>query len=624
MKAIWKDPEYRLITSKEQLEALVPEFELAIKQETPICIDVETTGAFPKMAFSPIYGWLVGMSFSFNKREGYYIPINHTKLGKRLPNQIHIRDVAEILNPVLSSGGIYIAHNAKFDYKFLWRYGIYLFPRFWDTMIATQMAYNGLLFNFRLKDLIKRFCDLPDNKIQTFDDVSGGNVAEQSPEDILIYSVHDVIFPRFIYEGIKPHIDNHFKYLFYDEEMALLPIIAHSEMRGAKIDIEYFKKLAEPVKKHIDQIASFYKNNYNIEIGSQKQLGELLSEEFDEVPLVLSDKGNISTGKEVLQQYERMFDKSEDVHKLARRALKYRQYSVLLNTFINKFPLIADRHNGEYFVYTSYKQVIKSGRMSSSPNFQNLPANRKIDVRKGFVPRKGYVFVDSDYSGAELRLTGAASGEPKMLKAYEEDPINADLHTLTASGVFGIPADQVTPEQRKDAKIVNFSIIYGATEYSVSKTLNKPKEETLEIINSWYETYPYVKAWKDKEQELIDERGYSETFYGRRRYIGKDIHKGMHEYWKYNAAIRALINHIIQGTCADLLKRAIIDINREIFKNKYDAHLIFNVHDSITLEVYETHAEDVKQLVIDKMTTTERGILMPVDIGIKTSLSKAA
>lgn len=620
----WKTPEYILVLAEQDLQELSNEIKSNIEKDIPISIDVETTGCFPTSALDYYHGWLLGVSIACNKNKGYYIPLSHLKHNTKVNYQLNKNLVIDTLNSLLQNKGLYIGHNLKFDYKFLWNSGIKLYPRFWDTSVAIQLINGDTLKPRALKRIITDWVDIPPQIIKTFEDVAGVNAAEVPPEEMAIYAINDVIFTYYLYEALKPIIDESYFDLAYNKEFPLIPILGQIELMGVRLDVDYLKSLLHPLTKYKKQIETFIQNKYNINVGSSKQLGELLENQFSHVMLERSPKGNIVTNEEFLEKMKRTYPAKSEEHKLAKRVLTYRTVDKAINTYVYKYTNICEEQfiNGNKthsIIHTDYDQIKNSGRLgSSNPNLQNIPNTFIVDVRKGFIPRPGYVFVEADWSSAELRLVAIASKEPQMVQAYKQNPRDADLHTLTACNIFN--KKEVTPEERSIGKTLNFSILYGGTEFAISRVLRCSKEQAKDYIERFYLSYSGLDQWKKIEEQRISSRNYSETFYGRRRYLPAGVYKNMKDKWKYYGAIRELINHIIQGSCADLLKQALCDITHDFAINNIDAYICNTTHDSIIVET--TDPEKTISVLKKNMEIEIDGILMPIDVQVKYSFSK--
>jgi len=616
---IWKEPTYKLVDTKERLDLLCQLIQENISNDKPIAIDVETTGVTDKSGLDPYHGWLLGIGIALGIDEGYYIPIKHTKKGILRKEQLPLNLIVDKLNSVVSTGGVWLMHNSKFDYKFLWQAGIYLYPNFWDTMIAIKMLNGDTKQTAKLKDVIKQYVDIPYTKlIKTFKDASQENAAEQDPVQFGSYCIDDVIYTYYLYKGMKPQIDKQYRDLFYNAEALLTPILAQMEMRGIMIDVDFYEKAKIPLVKCRDKMTEIFETKYKTNVASPKQVGELLKKYAANNELMYTRTNLVQTDVEALQTIQRR-TKNKKLHKLAGHILFHRGINKALTTYIDKYPKVAHQHflddeKIEYILHTNFDQIKNSGRLSSSPNIQNITRdNNIISIRKGFVAREGYNFIEADWSGCELRMVAIASKDKKMLDAFINDPRHADLHTTTADAMNVI---------RHIGKTINFSIIYGATEYSISKTLNCSKERAKEYLNMFFRVYPGVLKWKQRVEKDIIKNGYTKTFYGRRRYLPYNIYPEMREKWKWEGAVRELTNHIIQGTSADLLKYSMVKITRKFAELNLDAHLITTTHDSVVVEAKEGLEEQVKDILLSCMNVTIDNVLLPVDIEVKKNFAK--
>ena len=621
----WQEPEYRIVTTEKQLAALCEKIKEANANRKPVAIDTESTGAISSSGLDPYHDWLLGMSFSFDTDCGYYIPIRHTRNGQIAKGQLDLSIVVGYLNSVVSSDGVYIGHNIKHDYRFLWKAGINLFPAFWDTMIAKQMINGNNFKSSKLKDVINEVVELPRKVAITFEEAAQGNAAEVDPVQFVTYAANDTVFTYYLYKELKPIIDSIYPKLFYEAEMPLIPILAHTEMKGIKIDEEYYKKIRVPLVKCRDKIAKSFLDTYAINVASTKQLGGMLKSRFADLKLeVKRDTGNIITDVGTLKKMRDVFENNTEIHKIAKHVLMYRKINKALNTYIDKYPAVCHEHyiDGEIekILHTNFRQILNTGRMSSSPNVQNITRDEAlISVRKGFIARRNYKIVEIDWSGMELRIGAIVTKDDRMVTTYIDHPFDADLHTVTGQGIFSKTI--LTTHERYIGKKINFTIFYGATKYRVSQELGCSLEKAEEYIDRFFETYPGILNWKKTVRDLISKNGYSETLYGRRRYLSPNMSAGMRESWKYDGAIRELTNHIIQGTSADILKLSKVKIAKELSRQKmYDTYFITSTHDSIVLESKEPEraaaiAKDIMEITID-------GILLPVDIEIKDNFSK--
>lgn len=607
----WKDPKYHLVQTEDELQSLC---KILDKSEI-ISIDVETTGAYPSSGLNPYLGWLLGISVCVNKKEGFYIPIGHKVGAPCLPFIL----IKESLCPILKQNKLFLAHNAKFDYKFLWQAGIPLYPKFWDTFIAIGLINGDSIKSRALKKIVKNYIDIPPALIQSFSDIVEDEVASKlDPTQIYKYAINDVIFTYYLYEALKPTIDRDYYDLFYNAEIPLIPILAQMELKGIRIDPEYLNNLKKPLIKYKDQIKTFFYNKYGASISSTQQVGKVFNSKFKQLKLKIKpDTGNIVTDVTALEEIKNRYSKTSEVHKVAKRVLKFREINKAITTYIEKLPKVCHVYYNspsEYVLHTDFYQIKNSGRMSSAPNVQNIPRDGVISVRRGFIARDGYKLVEADWSGQEHRLITCFSLEPKWLQPYLDDPIGADLHLVTAQFLY--KKKKISDHERYIGKTLNFAILYGATEVSVSKLLNCSLSKAKDYIDKYNKAFPHVTDWKTEETKIINKNGYATTLYGRRRYMPI-----IEEKWKYYKAIRQLINHIIQGTAADMLKFSMVKIVKEFAKQDLDAYLISTTHDSIMVECKEP--EKVIPILKNIMEVTINKVLFPIDIEIKESFAKA-
>jgi len=621
----WVKPEYKIVHTEKQLDHLCGLIKTAIGNNTPIAIDVETHGSTKSSGLNPYQGWLLGFSVAFDIHEGYYLPITHTKKGVVRKEQLPLQMIVNKLEPLVSKGGLYLNQNIKFDYKFLWNSGIHLYPVVWDTMIAAQMIHGDSRRSNRLKDLIPQYVNIPPDVIMTFKEAAQGEAAEVDPVEFCVYAINDVIFDHYLYKTFKPIIDADYSKLFYEAEMPVLPLLAQMELKGIRIDADYYKKIGKPIIKCLKKIKDKFQEVHNVKISSPAQVGKLL--ESFKVQLQRNKKtGNVITDVEALQVLKRNNDKGTPIHQISKHILEYRGLSKALDTYIKKYPNVAFEHydkNGDVLriLHTNFKQLVNSGRQSSSPNVQNIPRDGELySVRKGFVAREGYKIVEADWASAEYRLIAVASQDARMLKAYKDDPLGADFHRLSAQGLFN--KENVTSAQRHKGKTFNFSTLYLGTAYTVSKTLDCSKDQAQGFIDNFFARFEGYAKWTEDVRQLVTVQKYTETFFGRKRYAPSNVSPDMYEWWLFESAVRALLNHIIQGTCADLLKFAMVGVAKEFARRSLDAYLLTTTHDSIVVET--TEVDEVSAIMKDTMETTIGGIFMPVDIMVKNDFSKVA
>ena len=391
--------------------------------------------------------------------------------------------------------------------------------------------------------------------------------------------------------------------LYYRVEEPLIHILAMMEKRGIKIDIPYLKDLGRNIVKNMmtaeTRIYELAAKKFNI--NSPKQLAQILFEDL-KLPPVKRGKSHYSTDVEVLAQLGLK-------HELPKEILKFREMSKISSTYIE--PLVALARSGR--IHTTYNQTgTATGRLSSSnPNIQNIPIRTDLGkkIRKGFVAEKGFNFISADYSQIELRILAHITGDKNLVKAFKED---RDIHNHTASLVFSIPEDKVDEKQRRMAKVVNYGLIYGMSDYGLAQGLDIPKEEATQFIQTYYSLYADVDKWRDKIISLAEEKGFTETLLGRRRLL-PEIYST--NYNLKEASKRIAVNTPIQGTAADLIKLAMIAAEKKLAEAGFNPGLILSIHDELLFEIEETRTEEAREIIRDVVENA-----MKLEVPIKTTI----
>ena len=395
--------------------------------------------------------------------------------------------------------------------------------------------------------------------------------------------------------------------LYQKIEEPLIHVLAHMEQKGIKIDLAYFQKLrnefAEEISRMEKQIHEFAGKEFNI--NSPKQLSKILFEDLQLKPLKRG-KSHYSTNVDVLQQLSL-------VHELPKAVLRFREYSKIKSTFID--PLIAAAKNSR--IHTTFNQTgTSTGRLSSStPNIQNIPIRTEVGrkIRKGFIADDGFYLVSADYSQIELKLLAHISKDDNLINAFKQ---NKDIHRHTASLIFNIPEKDVDESKRRMAKVVNYGLIYGMSNYGLVQRLNIPLEEATRFIQSYYNLYPEVEKWRDQAISLAEDRGYTETMFGRRRPLA-DIHSKNHALREFSK--RAAINTPIQGTAADLIKLAMIEVEKRLLQAKFKNGLLLSIHDELVFEIKKERIDEAKEIIRDSM---EKIIDLTVPIEVSIGIGK--
>jgi DNA polymerase I len=581
--------EYHLVQSEMEITNLLEVLTKADK----FAFDTETTGLDYNDAE------IIGISFSTEKQSGYYIPL--------LDEFEATKEILTRFLPVFQSDKLKIAQNMKFDLHFLLNYGIEIAEPIFDTMLGhflldadSKHGLDAMSQRYLNYDTIK-FEELVGKGVRKID------IRQVPIEKITEYAAEDTDIAFQLYEHLEPQMKAQEKVndLAYKMDFPLIPVLADMERKGVSLDVQflndYSKELAEEQSKFQDKIFEAAGVRFNLD--SPKQLGEVL---FDKLKIPYTEKktktGQYGTGEEVLSKLKKE-------HKIARDILDYRELTKLKSTYVDALPQLIHPKTGR--IHTSFNQTIAStGRLSStSPNLQNIPVRteRGRKIRKAFnVPSEDYILLSADYSQIELRLIAAISGDEMMIQAFNE---NQDIHKLTASKVLGIPMDDVTKEQRSNAKVVNFGIIYGVSAFGLSQQTTMTMAESKEMIGNYFKTYPRIKEYMDNMVKLGKEQGYVETMLGRRRYLrdinsANQMHRGIWE--------RVAINSPIQGSAADMIKIAMLDIHQKFKDEKIQSSMTLQVHDELVFEVLKSELEVVQKIVINSMENAFPDLSLPI------------
>ena len=586
---------YILVDTPRKTDELVA----ILEKEKSFCFDTETTGTDANNSE------LVGISFAVKKHQAWYVPVpeNYQETVDKIAV---FKDIFE--NVDIEKTG----QNIKFDISILKWYDINVKGRFFDTMIAHYLLQPDMRHNMDV--LAETYLHYKPVSIEKLIGKKGKNQLSMRNVDINTvkeYAAEDADVTLQLRTVFEPKLkETGTEKLFREIEMPLVPVLASMEAEGVKIDVntlnETGKELERDIKAIEEQIYKEAGTTFNI--GSPKQLGEVLFEKMRITDKPKKTKtGQYSTGEDVLKKLALR-------HPIIDKILEYRSLTKLKSTYVDALPALVNPRDGR--IHTSYNQAVAAtGRLSSNnPNLQNIPVRtqRGREIRKAFVPRnKDYVLLSADYSQIELRIIAHLSGDKSMIEAFNN---GMDIHTATASRVFGVDANDVTRDMRRKAKTVNFGIIYGISAFGLSERLRIPRREAADIINNYFEKYPDIKKYMEKSIEFAREHGYVETIMGRRRYL-PDINSA-------NATVRSFaernaINAPIQGSSADMIKIAMINIFDEFNRAKLKSKMILQVHDELVFDVYRDETDTVKKIVEEKMKTA-MPLNVPVVVDINT------
>jgi DNA polymerase-1 len=559
------EKDYRLVTNREEFIALLEN----LKRINYFSIDLETTSPYPMWAD------LVGISVAHTPHQAFYIPVGHTE---RKEKQLPLSWVLEQLKPILEDGKIRkVGQNIKYEWIVLKRHGIDLRGIHGDTMITSYLL-NPTKHNHNLGEIAREHLDRnlmeykevvgTGGKAVTFDQVDLDRARDYSCEDAdVTLQLSHLLFPRLEDEGLQD--------LYGQVEIPLIVVLAKVEMNGVKIDTDllsnFSKEVGSQLQQQMERIYHLAGERFNI--NSSQQLGKILFEKL-RLPVVKKTKTGYSTDVDVLT-------KLSIQHDLPLEILSYRNLSKLKSTYIDALPKLV--HPGTGRIHTSYNQTVTAtGRLSSSdPNLQNIPIRTEEGnrIRQAFIPEKGWVILSADYSQIELRLLAHLSQDPSLLQAFQRDE---DIHARTASEIFGVSMENVTPSMRREAKVINFGIIYGMSAYGLSQQLGVESKIAQVYIDEYFRKYTGVKQYIENSLEGARQRGYVTTLLHRRRYL-PDIQSPATNIRQ--AAERMAINSPLQGTAADIIKMAMIRIQNGIEENGLSTKMIMQVHDELVFEV---------------------------------------
>lgn len=568
-------PSYHLITKPEERKELLE----LLMQQKEVCFDTETTG------IDALHADLVGMSFSYKAREAFYVavPLNFEDA----------KSIVEEFRAFFESDSIVkIAHNIKYDLKVLRRYQMHVNAPIYDTMIAHYLispeSKQGMDF------LAEFYLQYQPVSIETLIGKKGknqGNMGDLKPEEISDYACEDADITLQLKHVFDPEIQkDHLKELFYNMEMPLVQVLVDMESEGIAIDSEglndYSKQLGISLLELEKEIKEFAGLDFNID--SPKQLGDVLFEHLKITSKAKKTKtGQYATSEDILQTLA-------DKHPIVPKILEYRQFRKLKSTYVDPLPTMTDPVDGR--IHTQFMQTVTAtGRLSSNnPNLQNIPIRTESgrEIRKSFVARdKNHKLLAADYSQIELRIIAALSNDTNMIAAFKA---GHDIHAATASKVFHVPLEEVTREQRSAAKAVNFGIIYGQSAFGLSQNLGISRTEAKSIIDSYFEQYNTIKSYMDSAVAQAREKGFVETIYKRRRYLP--------EINSANAVVRGFaernaVNAPIQGSAADVIKLAMVEVHKAMKAANVKSKMLLQVHDELVFDVPLDEIDQMKSLV---------------------------
>jgi DNA polymerase-1 len=589
--------EYETITSPERLAEVVS----SMKDE--FALDLEATGR------DPLRDSIVGIALCDDREKACYIPVGHES-GEQIGKQAAL----DSLRPVFESRDTgKIGHNLKYDIMLLRRAGVIVSGRLFDTMIAAYLLNpnkpNHNLDEVSFEYLGKRKTSFAEvlKKRRSFAEVTIDEAAPYAAEDAaLSYELKDLLFKRLA--------ENDLDEIYFGIEMPLMPVLADMEEAGVKVDATLLNALSKELEVEIESLSRriFFLAGEEFNINSPKQLSKVLFHSLGLSPTKRTKTG-FSTDMDVLEELA-----SE--HELPREVLNYRSLTKLKTTYIDVLPALVHGESGR--VHTSFNQTVAAtGRLSSSdPNLQNIPIRGEWGkrIRAAFIAEEGNLLLSADYSQVELRILAHLSGDEGLIQAFRT---GVDIHSRTASELFGVPVDRVTPEMRRTAKVVNFGVIYGISAFGLSEALNMERKDAERYINQYFERHPGVKSYSEKVLAEAKEKGYVTTLFGRKRQIPEL--KSQNRNTRLQGE-RLAVNSPIQGTAADIIKIAMLRISGRLAGQALEGRMILQVHDELLFELPERELEAVKKVVREEMEGTG-GLSVPlkVEIGYGRNWSEA-
>jgi DNA polymerase-1 len=570
-----------------------------LQSQSSVCFDTETTG------LDALHAELVGISFSYEKGKGFYVPFPES--------QAEAQTLIEKFIPFFENENIEkIGQNLKYDLKILSNYNITVKGKLFDTMIAHYLINPDMRHNMDI--LSETYLKYSPKSIETLIGKKGKNqksMRDIEVEEIKEYAVEDADVTLQLKEIFTLELDKTgTKKLFDEIEIPLVKVLADMEKEGIRVDVDFLKSLSKTLDDDIKILEAniFETAGEKFNLASPKQLGDIL---FDKLKIGgLKQKktktGQYATGEEILSYLA-------TENPIVKDILDWRQLVKLQNTYVEALPNQVDKITNR--IHTDYMQTVAAtGRLSSNnPNLQNIPirTERGRQIRKAFVARdENYTIVSADYSQIELRIIAALSGEENMIKAFQN---HEDIHKSTASKVFNVPLEEVTREQRSHAKTVNFGIIYGVSAFGLSNQTSLSRSESAALIDAYYKTYPRLKSYINEQVEFARENGYVQTILGRRRYL-KDINS-------QNAIVRGgaernAVNAPIQGSAADIIKIAMINIHEKLISENWKSKMLLQIHDELVFDVHNSELEKIKPMIKHEMENAFKlDVPLDVDLG---------
>lgn len=585
--------DYQLVDSPSEQLKLAE----ALRNAKSFAFDTESTG------LDAMYADLVGISFSMEEGKAFYVPAD--------PNREKAQQMVNIFKPVFEDPSIEkIGQNIKYDVLMLARYDVKVAGDFFDTMLAHYLLEPDSRHNMDLiAETFLNYTPVPIAELIGPKGKNQGNMRDLPPESVKEYAGEDADITWRMKQKLQPLLqETHTLELAEEVEFPLIKVLAEVEKNGVMVNVETLQQSSKEIEKDLDLLEGqiYQKAGVNFNISSPKQLGEVLFDKLQLDPKAKKTKtGQYKTGEDVLLALANKSDIVQDI-------LQFRQLQKLKSTYVDSLPTLINPATG--LIHTSFNQAVAAtGRLSSTnPNLQNIPirTQRGREVRKAFISRKaGWLLLSADYSQIELRIMAELSRDENMLAAFQQ---GLDIHRATAARVYGVALDEVTSDMRRNAKAVNFGIIYGQSAFGLSQSLGISRKEAASIIEQYFNEYTGVRDYMNSIVERAREAGFVETILKRRRYL-RDINSANKTVRGF--AERNAINAPIQGSAADLIKVAMIHIQADIEQQGLAGKMIMQVHDELVFDVPEKEKEQFKQLIEHRMKTA-MDLRVPIEIEI--------
>ncbi|MEO6960978.1 MAG: DNA polymerase I [Puia sp.] len=590
---------YTSVDTEEKIRLLVAQ----LQKQSEVSFDTETTGIDANNAD------LVGLSFSWNAGEGYYVPVPADRGGTL--------KILSYFQPLFDDPNrIWVGQNIKYDLLVLKWYDVEVKGKFFDTMLAHYVIEPEGKRNMDL--LSAQYLGYEPVHIEELIGKKGktqGNMRDVALDKITAYAAEDADITWQLKQKFTPLLKTKsVEKVFLEVENPLLKVLTAMEFEGIRVDEDFLKEYSKTLEKEagLAEESVYQQAGVRFNLSSPKQLGEVLFDKLKLDPKAKKTKtGQYATGEDVLLKLSHQSKIVDDI-------LVYRELSKLKSTYVDALPAIINRKTGR--VHTSYAQAVAvTGRLSSNnPNLQNIPVRteRGREIRKAFIPRdKDHVLISADYSQIELRIVAAISGDPNMVKAFKE---GKDIHSATAAKVFNVEEQDVTKEMRYKAKSVNFGIIYGQGAFGLADNLGIPRSEAKEIIENYKKQFVNIQKYMDDTIRFARENGFVQTLMGRKRWL-RDINSS--NFTVRGFAERNAINSPIQGTAADMIKLAMIRIHDAFIKNGFKSKMLLQVHDELVFDAHRDEVEILKPIIIESM---QQALLLPNEVPAEAEIGFGA